>query len=370
MKEIIYKLKKFVPKSLRSKILSSFNFEEYRNYSNEMANPFNNEPDIVNFENSPIRVGIIYSKIQYHKFWIAACRDLKVSYQIVYLERSDWIEQIKTSNIDLFLVWPDVSNTLTKEMQDERLRIMVEDMGQKIYPSLKEIWLYENKRVQHYWLSVNNYPTPKTWVFYDKTEAVDFLKGADYPIVFKSNLGASASGVYIVKNKEEAVTMAKSFLRQGYRMKGSKAKQRQKGSLYVQEYLENVKEWRMVRIGDSYFGHGKDMQGQFHSGSGKANWDMPSKKAFNILHAITEQGDFTSMDVDLFEDESGNFYINELQTVFGNSIAKEQLKVDGVPGRMKREPNGNFIFEAGSFCDNHLCNLRLQYFLKIQSRDF
>src|SRR5690606_20378675 len=158
MNEIIYKLKKYVPSFLRSKILSSFNLEGYRNYSNEMANPFIDEPDTVNFDNSPIRVGIIYSKIQYHKFWIAACRDLKVSYQIVYLERCDWIEQIKSSSIDVFLVWPDVGNALTKEMQDERLRIMVEGMGQKIYPSLKEIWLYENKRVQHYWLKTNSYP--------------------------------------------------------------------------------------------------------------------------------------------------------------------------------------------------------------------
>ena len=368
MNNLIYKFKNYIPKFFRRKILSSFNLEGYRNYSNEMANPFIDEPDTVYFDNSPIQVGIIYSKIQYHKFWISACRDLKVSYQVIYLERSDWIEQIKSSRIDIFLVWPDVTNTLTKEMQDERLRIMVEDMGQKIYPSLKEIWLYENKRAQHYWLRANNYPAPKTWVFYDKNEAVDFLKGADYPIVFKSNLGASASGVYIVKNKKEGITMAKSFLSLGYRMKGSKAKQRQKGSLYVQEYLGNVKEWRMVRIGDSYFGHGKDMQGQFHSGSGKANWDMPSKKAFDILHDITERGDFTSMDVDLFEDESGDFYVNELQTVFGNSVAKEQLKVNGVPGRMKRDLNGNLIFEDGSFCDNHLCNLRLQYLLESKGK--
>lgn len=367
MNKLLYLLKKYVPKSLRASILSNFNFESYREYSNKKANPFIDDPDSVDFENSSLKVGIIYSRIQYHKFWIAACRDLKISYRIIYLEKNNWIDQVKSSDVDLFLVWPDVGNMMAKEMQDERLRVMVEDMGKRIYPSLKEVWLYENKRVQHYWLKVNNYATPKTWVFYDINEAIEFLQGAVYPLVFKSNLGASASGVYIIKSKREAISKATIFLTHGYKMKGSKSRVRQKGSLYVQEYLRDVKEWRMVRIGDSYFGHGKDMKGQFHSGSGKANWDMPPKEAFDILYEITEKGKFTSMDVDLFEDDKGRFYVNELQTVFGNSVAKEQLKVDGVPGRMKRDSQGNFEFEAGSFCENHLCNLRLQYLLQINS---
>src|SRR5690606_28690351 len=180
---------------------------------------------------------------------------------------------------------------------------------------------------QNYWLKSHGFKTPKTWVFYRLEEALDFLNGAEFPLVFKSNLGASASGVYIIHNRDEAIKKAKSFLNKGYKIKGEKRIPLQRGSLYIQEFLKNTKEWRMVRIGDSYFGHGKDMVGQFHSGSGKANWDMPPKEAFEILHEVTEKGNFTSMDVDIFEDREGNLYINELQTVFGNSIAKEQLKV-------------------------------------------
>ena len=363
MKKTIYNLKKYVPIPIRKWVLSLFNFEEYRVYSNEMSNPYKNEPDTVEFGDNSIKVGIIFSKMHYHKFWIAACRELKVSYCIIYLERNDWQEQLQHFNCSLFLVWPDITDVATKNMQDERLRIMVEEMGIKVYPSLKETWLYENKRVQHDWLKVHGFPTPETWVFYDKKEVVSFLKTANYPLVYKSNLGASATGVYIVNNKNEAIRKAKKFLKDGYQLKGSKAAVRQKGSLYIQEYLSSVKEWRMVRIGDSYFGHGKDMKGQFHSGSGKANWDMPPQKAFDLLFDVTNKGGFTSMDVDMFEDEMGCLYINELQTVFGNSIAKEQLKKDGVPGRMIRDNNGKFIFEIGSFCQNHMCNLRLNYLL-------
>lgn len=275
----------------------------------------------------------------------------------------DWQDQINKAKCDIILVWPDITNQIVKTMQDERLRVLVEDYKIPIYPSIKEIWLYENKRVQQYWLKSNNFPIAKTWVFYEIAETVEFLKNSNYPLVFKSNLGASASGVYIVKNKTEAIKKAKQFISKGYKIKGSKSSVSQKGSLYIQEFISNAKEWRMVRIGNSYFGHGKDMKGQFHSGSGKANYEIPPIGAFELLKLITDRGNFTSMDVDIFEDSNGNLYVNELQTMFGTSIAKEQMKKNGVPGRYLIKKKGEFQFEAGNFCENHLCNLRLQYLL-------
>lgn len=365
MNKQLYKLKSFLPVTVRRMLLQKFNFATYREFSNKMANPYKNYPDRVIFDNSHTLMGIVYSKHNYHKFWIAACRDLEVSYQIIFLEKSDWLEQVESSECSTLLVWPDISDEATKKMQDERLKIAKTELDKSIYPSLKELWLYENKRVQHYWLKAHGFKTPETWVFYRLEEAVSFLENASYPIVFKSNLGAAASGVYIINDKDEALKKATEFLNKGYKVKGEKRLPRQYGSLYIQEYLPNVKEWRMVRIGDSYFGHGKDMAGQFHSGSGKANWDMPPQQALKLLYDVTEKGQFTSMDVDMFEDEQGNLYINELQTVFGNSIAKEQLKVNEVPGRLLRDKHGKYIFDAGDFCQNHLCNLRLQYVLSL-----
>lgn len=364
MNKQLYKLKQFIPISVRRMLLQNLNFATYREYSNRMANPYKDNPDRVIFDNNNALMGIIYSKHNYHKFWIAACNDLEVSYQLIYLEKNDWLEQIQSSGCNTLLVWPDISDEATKIMQDERLRIAKYELNKAIYPSLKALWLYENKRVQNYWLKAHGFKTPKTWVFYRLEDAICFLEKATYPIVFKSNLGAAASGVYIVNDKNEALKKATEFLKKGYKVKGEKRISRQYGSLYIQEYLPSVKEWRMVRIGDSYFGHGKDMAGQFHSGSGKANWNMPPQEALELLYDVTEKGQFTSMDVDIFEDEQGNLYINELQTLFGNSIAKEQLKIDGVPGRLLRDEHGEYVFDAGDFCQNHLCNLRLQYIIR------
>jgi len=364
MYKLISLFKKIIPRWLTSFLRDNIDFRRWDEDSFKRTNPYINEPDVCLFNESPIKVGIIYGSRQYHKYWIAACKEMKISYQLIYLERANWMEQVETAKCNAFVVWPDIKTQEIKLMFDERLRIMEEVMHLRLYPSLKETWLYENKRVQHYWLKYHGFPIPETKIFYDENEAVSYLQQAEYPLVMKSNHGASASGVYIINRASEATNKAKRFLRKGYAPKTNAAGKLQKGSIYIQEYIPNSKEWRMVRIGDSYFGHGKDMSGQFHSGSGKANWDMPPKTAFDLLIDITEKGNFTSMDIDIFEATDGKLYINELQTVFGNSIAKEQLKIEGVPGRFLLDSNKELKFEAGSFCENHLCNLRLQYIVE------
>lgn len=363
MNHLAYSLRNSVPDSIRRILLRIFDFSSYRNYSNKMANPYRNDPDQIVFEESNVLVGVIHNKTHRHKFWIAACRDLGVSYKVIYLDSHDWLEQVGDTTIDTFLVWPDMSDVTTKTLQDERLRIMEEELGKSIYPSVKSIWLYENKRVQNYWLTAHGFRTPKTWVFYLQEEAERFIKRAQFPLVFKSNLGASGSGVYIVKNRQEALRRTSDIFKNGFRLKGRKGVPRQYGSLFIQEYLDDVREWRMVRIGDSYFGHEKDIRGELHSGSGKVNWNMPPNDAFCLLHEVTEEGGFTSMSVDIFEDGEGALYVNELQTVFGNSIAQEQTKVGSEPGRLLRNESGDFFFQEGAFCQNHLCNLRLEYCL-------
>ena len=83
---------------------------------------------------------------------MAACRDLRVAYRILDMDISgpDWIETVQNSGCDAFLVWPSVQLSVWEQMYDERLRIIVEDLGKIIYPEYKEIWFYESKRRMHY----------------------------------------------------------------------------------------------------------------------------------------------------------------------------------------------------------------------------
>ena len=55
--------------------------------------------------------------------------------------------------------------------------------------------------------------------------------------------------------------------RRGIVPRGHNPMDRQWGYVYLQEYLKDAEEWRMIRIGESYFGYRKEKVGDFHSGS-------------------------------------------------------------------------------------------------------
>ena len=139
---------------------------------------------------------------QYHKNYIAACRELGISYKVLDISGPDWINIIKKADCDAFLVWPSAGSTKWKDMYDDKLYIMERVIGLNIFPTWKEIFLYENKRRTHYWLEANGIQHPKTWVFYNLDNVMDFIETAPLPIVLKSNTGACSSGVKILKDRK------------------------------------------------------------------------------------------------------------------------------------------------------------------------
>jgi hypothetical protein len=132
----------------------------------------------------------------------------------------------------------------------------------------------------------------------------------------------------------------------------------------LQEYISVLKEWRWVRIGDSFFGHVKGCVDGFHSGSGLVEWDVPEERHLNFLLEVTEKGGFRSMDVDVFETTDGRLLVNELQAVFGASHSVDQMRKDGIPGRfVQKAGSSEWVFESGDFARNACANERIRYLI-------
>jgi len=99
----------------------------------------------------------------------------------------------------------------------------------------------------------------------------------------------------------------------------------------------------------------------FHSGSDRVGWLDPPKPLLKLCHQTCEKGNFSSMALDILEDKEGNYYVNELQTIFG-SYDPSQMYINGKPGRyLYDEMNDEWIFEEGYFNQNYSHNLRLEY---------
>jgi glutathione synthase/RimK-type ligase-like ATP-grasp enzyme len=307
-----------------------------------------------------IRLGIIREFTHEHKNYIGACRDLGVPYKLLDISGPDWIDVIKNSGCNAFLVRPSAHITVWKQMYDERLKVVAEELGKIIYPTYDEIWFYESKRRMHYWLEANKIPHPRTWVFYDRENALQFAKETKLPIVYKSDFGSGASGVRIFKKCSILLRFVNKCFKKGFIRRSIDSRDIQWGSVLFQEYLPDVAEWRVLRLGNSYFGHQKLKKGEFHSGSLKVGWYDPPKKLLDFARSLTDKGGFTSMNVDIFETSDGRYLVNELQSLFGSYLPYQML-VNGQPGRYLYDKSiKNWVFEKGIFCQNGSCNLRVQ----------
>ncbi|MBN1805932.1 MAG: hypothetical protein JW837_11840 [Sedimentisphaerales bacterium] len=316
-----------------------------------------------------VRLGIIKEFAHRHKNYVGACRDLGIPYKILDISGSDWIDTIRNSNCDAFLVYPSCELSVWKQMYDERLRVMVEDMGKIIYPTYNELWFYESKRRMYYWLEAHNIPHPQTWIFYNFNDAMQFARNVELPIVFKSDFGSAASGVRIFRSRSKLVRWIKLCFRKGIICKNEDPRDQQWGVVLFQEYLPDAKEWRIAVIGASYFGYEKLKQGDYHSGSLLRAYSRPRDELLALAKRIMDDGGFTSMALDIFEIKDGQYLVNELQTMFGMS-RQEMCVVDGKAGRMLFQSESSaWVFESGDFCRNHLCNLRVQILLAMLKKE-
>jgi len=305
-------------------------------------------------------VGIIRNQMAFHTRFIEACQEMGCAFCVLDLATEGWFAEVRSSGVDFILVWPDAVTTDRAKVVKDRCDLIEEVLGIPVYPTRAERWMYEDKVRLADWLRSRGVPHPRTWVFFDRVEALGFATACTMPVVFKLPFGAGSTGVRIVRSRGRLKRLVRRAFGRGLSSSGHDPRDRQRGSILLQEYLPEIREWRLVRVGSSYFGHPKGRLGDFHSGSGRVEWDVPTARHLDFLHDITELGGFRSMAVDAFETPDGRLLVNELQTVFGASTSIHQLKVDGEPGRMVRSGAGRWHFEAGDFARNACANERLK----------
>ncbi len=332
-----------------------------------------------------------------HLLWQSACQELRdiVDYDVVDLTKENWLEIIKNANYDGLLARPPSYSNLYKQLYDERVEIAHYCCQIPVYPSLHEIKLFENKKYLAYWLMANELPHPRTRIFYQKEEAAEFLKRTTYPLVAKTNIGASGRGVRFLKNIHESKQyLSRAFSRKGVKqgigprwkkpgfMKRAvkkmfypeKLKMKlkvyntqlndiQKNYVIFQQFIEHKYEWRCVRIGESYFAHKKIAKNNKASGHLIKGYEDPPRSLLNFVREVTERHDLHSVAIDLFESNGSRYLINEVQCIFGQSDAYQMLVQDQA-GRYTYQ-NGHWIFEVGDYNRLQSYLLRLNHFLDI-----
>ena len=347
-------------KNLILKILYSFNdFFDLR--GSKSRNTFKDILDIKEnfFSSSNIEIGIVEEKWGLHGHYIKACNELKVSYKVINIFKPNWLEKFKNNQFNYIVVRPSVQYTPWKDMFDNRLKIINSHLNNNIYPNIDLLWLWENKLRMYEWCHANDIKHIDFNIFYDFEEVKKYSHSIDYPIVFKASSGSGSSGIKIIDNRSRLLKHSKNIFKNGYLTYRKNKLDREHGSIIIQKYIQNLNEWRIIRIGRYFFGFEKVLSGEFHSGSKEFSYGMPPKSCLDYAKEISEKHKFHFTSIDFFVKDN-DIFVNEIQPYFGQENDRELLKINDVRGRLKYDENkDSWIFEAGEFCKNNLCNLRI-----------
>lgn len=330
-----------------------------------------------------------------HDQWVEACRrrDTDIGFTVIDITSSDWLDRFREGSFDLILLRPPGRTEMFKQLYDERSYILYHYSGLPVYPSLTEVLIYENKRFLRDWLAANRVPHPVTNIFFNEKEAMRFVSSVDkYPLVAKTNIGASGNGVRFLESHREAADYVDAAfgrgisirtgpkltkgsligkLRKALTTRGFIAKRvneykstflsPQKDFVIFQEFVPHGYEWRCVRIGDSYFAHKKVARNNKSSGTLIKAYDNVPISLLDFVRETTERTGLSSVSMDIF-DREGEYLVNEIQCFFGQSDPYQMI-VNSIPGRYITVA-GKWIFEEGDFASNACYDIRLEHALR------
>ncbi len=156
----------------------------------------------------------IHHKIgSFSEHWIKFCENEKIPFKIVNCYDSEIMNQLNDCN---GLMWHWDLNDFKANLFARQLTLSLELKGIKVFPDINTSWHYNDKVGQKYLLEAIKAPIATPYVFYSKSEAIDWIENTTFPKVFKLRNGASSSNVRLVRNKNEARQLVNMAFRKGF----------------------------------------------------------------------------------------------------------------------------------------------------------
>ena len=301
-----------------------------------------------------IKIAIHHIPNSFTVRWQEYCKYHDIKYNIVNCYDTDIMA--KLNGVDL-LLWPISQNSQQDLLFSRQIIAAVEINGKAVYPNISTCLHFDDKIAQKYLLEGLDAPMVASHVFYQKEEALNWLKQTTFPKVFKLKGGAGSANVRFVKNKNEAIKLCQQAFSQGfvsyhgyfgdaktklrkigtfqqfidklkrfpkYLLSSAIIKQqmpREGGYVYFQDFMPgNQYDTRITVIGNRAFGFTRDVRpNDFRaSGSGSISYDLKriDMECVKISFKVAENIKSQSMAFDFIKDKNGKPKIVELSYGF------------------------------------------------------
>jgi len=302
-------------------------------------------------------------KYSYSHRWVEYLQSIGINVLKIDLKRNDVIERLAGCD-GVMWHWYHIPDD--KQAAPKILDAIESTLGLEVFPDYPTRWHYDEKLAQHYLLNALDAPRIKSWVFWHYEEAIQFLKSAAFPLVFKLSVGAASANVIKVDSYQEAkfyvdktfkrvffpyslnefefdwhrvnLHYLKGVLKRAWYAMPYILKNEyppipeyyliQKNYAYFQEFCaNNSHDIRITVIGNRAFGFTRaNRKDDFRaSGSGSVNYDLSliPIEAVKLAFDITKQMQAQSMAFDIMYDNDRKLVINEVTYCFVASAVYE-----------------------------------------------
>jgi glutathione synthase/RimK-type ligase-like ATP-grasp enzyme len=272
-----------------------------------------------------------------------------IEYIDLFVDQPDFWENIK--KCDLFIYRYSHTDE-QRQIADDILPVIEEQYQVNCFPNQATCWHFDDKVRQYLLMKEYGFPMIESYIFYDKNEALQWIKNTQFPIVFKLRRGAGSENVVLVKNEILArklifrmfgrgikngsipaggslkyynpkVFLRKFFGKLYYKyVKGETSNwTRDKNYVLFQKFLSgNSFDIRITIIGDRAFGFRRFIRkNDFRaSGSGKIDFDQAAipPECIRISFEVTKKMGFQTMSYDFLRDVDGTYQFCEINYTY------------------------------------------------------
>lgn len=273
----------------------------------------------------------------------------KIAFEFIDSHEAGFWEKIR--HADLFISHLEMGSSRLSR-QNQLISIIDKTLLVPCFPDWNTAWHYDDKVAGYMLLEAKGYPLVQSWIFWDKLQAIEWLKHADYPLVFKLKHGAGSINVVKVCGYKAATRLVNLMFGKGIinnRVPGSRqlsiyqndicryaksnAKymldrsgilhdplgnwERERGYVFFQRFVPNNRfDIRVNVIGNATFAFRRMNRPHDFRSSGSGEYDLtPGKipdEAIRMSQQISKEMGFQEMAYDFLIDENSHPVITEI----------------------------------------------------------
>jgi glutathione synthase/RimK-type ligase-like ATP-grasp enzyme len=160
-----------------------------------------------------MKIAIHHTRGSFSERWIEYCKVNQIPWYKVDCYKNDIMQQLADCDA---LLWHFSQNNPKDILFAKQLVFSVEAAGKLVFPNSSTCWHFNDKVGQKYLLEAIGAPLVNSYLFFDKKEAKQWAKEAEFPKIFKLRGGAGSQNVIMVKTRNSAFKLINKAFFHGF----------------------------------------------------------------------------------------------------------------------------------------------------------